>query len=55
MAAANKSGTTIDFIGNKVVIIKENEAKVIEVKQKDIDEGNVDKIVKEVLKTWRPN
>lgn len=49
------NGTTVDFIGNKIVIIKEDEAKVIEVKQKDIDDGNTDKIIKEVLEAWRPN
>lgn len=46
---------TVDFIDNKVVIISDNQAKVITVNQEDIDKGNVDKIVKKVKDQWQKN
>lgn len=47
--------TSIDFVGNKLVINIDNVIKIIEIKQEDINNNKVDKIVKEVNERLNSN
>ena len=43
----------VHFTGdNKVVVVSEDKIRVVQIDEKDIEEGNVDKIVEEVRKKW---
>ncbi len=54
--AANAFGESfIDFVGNKVIITQGDEIKIIEVKQEDIEKGNVEQILKDINERLNPN
>lgn len=46
---------TIDFVGNKLIINQDDVIKIIQIKQEDIDNNKVDKIIKEVCERFDCN
>lgn len=54
-ASTAKAETFIDFVGNKVIVTTDDEIKIIDVKQEDIESGNVDKIIKDTLEKLNIN